>query len=320
MDSLNRRAFLAQSAGAGLALAARAQTPTPADALATRVLGRTGVKVTVLGLGTAPIGEARGDLQEAIRTFGEVLDRGVTYVDTARSYGFAEEALSHLLPTRRDKLFLVTKLWTDSGATAERLLADSLRTLKVDHVDLVHIHNIGNKNLDKVLAPDGILACLQRAKQAGKLRFVGVSGHEQPPKFVKMVETGQIDVLMAVMNYADRCTYNFEEQVLPACRERNVGVAAMKVYAGIRGGFPNHRKGGVGCVTPPERLAQALAYALDLPGVATAVVGPFTREQAIANVELARRYQPLSAAARAELLAYGQELAAKLGPRYGPAK
>ncbi|MDY0165485.1 MAG: hypothetical protein RBS80_03020 [Thermoguttaceae bacterium] len=92
----------------------------------------------------------------------------------------------------------------------------------------------------------------------------------------------------------------------------------MKVYVGIKGGFPNHRRGHVGCVTEPERLPHALAYALDLEGVGAAVVGPYTMEEALANVEIARRYEPLTAHQRDALLAYGRELAAELGPRYGP--
>jgi predicted aldo/keto reductase-like oxidoreductase len=145
-----------------------------------------------------------------------------------------------------------------------------------------------------------------------------MSGHARPPRFLRMLETDQIDVMMAVMNYADRHIYNFEGAVLPECRKRNVGVVAMKVYAGIKGGFPYHKKGWVGCATPPERLEKALAYALDLEGVSVANVGPFTLEQAVQNVEFARRYQPLTTAARDELLAFGKELATTLGPRYGP--
>lgn len=205
-----------------------------------------------------------------------------------------------------------------AAAAAEKSLTESLRRLKVENVDLVHIHHVGGKDLDKVLAKDGVLEYLVRQKQAGKLRFIGMSGHASPPRFLRMLETGQMDVMMAVMNYADRNIYDFEGKVLPECRKQNVGVAAMKVYAGIKGGFPNHKKGGVGCVTPPERLPQALAYALDLEGVSIAVVGPFTLEQALQNVEFARKYKPLTDVERNDLLAFGKELAPKLGPRYGP--
>jgi aryl-alcohol dehydrogenase-like predicted oxidoreductase len=283
-----------------------------------RVLGRTGAKVTILGLGTAPLGEARVEIAQAARVFAEVIDRGVNYVDTARGYGIAEEALGQVLPARRDRVFLVTKCWTDSGAQAQKSFEESLRTLKTDHVDLVHIHHVGGKDLDRVLAKDGILEYLLQQKEAGKTRFIGISGHARPPRFLKMLETGQIDVLMAVMNYADRNIYDFESKVLPECRKRKVGVVAMKVYAGIKGGFPNHPRGWVGCNTPPELLPKALAYALDLEGVCVANVGPFTMEQAIQNVEFARQYKALTEEEREGLLGYGKQLALTLGPRYGP--
>jgi predicted aldo/keto reductase-like oxidoreductase len=318
---LPRRSFLrcAVVTGAGFMLTGTSLNRAAAagGVLPTRVLGRTKAAITILGLGTAPIGEARVEPKEAERIFGEVMDQGVNYIDTARIYGHAAE-LSGLLPSRRDRLFLVTKVWTDSGATAQKLLEESLRTLKVDHVDLVHIHNMGDKSVDRVLARDGVLEYLLRQKAAGKLRFIGLSGHARPPRFLPVLETGQIDVVMPVMNYADRNTYDFEGTVLPECRKRNVGVVAMKVYAGIKGGFPNHRKASVGCATPPERLPLAMAYALDLEGVSAAVVGPFTLAQALQNVEFARRYRPLTRAEREDLLAYGRELAASLGPRYGP--
>jgi len=316
-----RREFLQTTAlaGAGLALGAALPARAADDGpLPKRVLGRTKAEVTILGLGTAPLGEARGDPKEAEKIFGEVMDRGVNYIDTARIYGIAEEVLGNLVPARRDKLFLVTKCWVETAADAEKALTESLTRLKTDHVDLCHIHHVGGKNIDKVLAADGILEYLVKQKQAGKLRFIGMTGHCSPPKFLKMLETKQIDVMMAVMNYVDRNIYDFESKVLPECRKQNVGVAAMKVYVGIKGGFPNHRKGGVGCVTPPERLQQALAYALDLEGVSVAVVGPFTLEQAIQNVAFARKYKPLTEAERTELLAYGKELAPTIGPRYGP--
>jgi aryl-alcohol dehydrogenase-like predicted oxidoreductase len=123
---------------------------------------------------------------------------------------------------------------------------------------------------------------------------------------------------MCVMNYADRNIYGFESKVLPECRRQNVGVVAMKVYAGIKGGFKNHKKGHVGCATAPRNLPAALAYALDLDGVASAVVGPYTLEQAVQNVEFARKYNPLTEDQRKSLLGDGQELATELGPRYGP--
>jgi aryl-alcohol dehydrogenase-like predicted oxidoreductase len=316
---MRRREFLRRSAWTGLlVLSPAAFRADAAEPLPTRELGRTKEKVTILGLGTAPVGEGPIDTDGAERIFGAALDQGVTFVDTARGYGNAEEALGRLLPKRRDGLFVVTKVWTDSADRAEKSLSQSLRLLKTDHVDLVHIHHVGGKNIEKVLAKDGVLAYLLKQKEQGKLRFIGLSGHCRPPRFLEVLKTGQIDVVMPVMNYADRNIYNFEGTVLPECRRQNVGVVAMKVYVGIKGGFRNHRKGHVGCVTPPELMPQAIAYALDLPGVSVANIGPYTLEHAVHNAEMARKYKPLTQEQHAALLARGQTIAQEIGPRYGP--
>ena len=317
--NFSRRSFLkaAGAGAAGLAWPGWAPAVRTRD-LATRVLGRTGAKVTVLGLGTAPAGEKPLPVDEGARIFGEVLDRGVTYVDTARVYNKAEEMLGQILPKRRDKLFVATKVSVDTAEAAEKSLETSLRLLKIEQVDLVHIHNVGSRNIDKVLAKDGALEYLVGQK-GKKTRFVGCTGHSKASNFLRLLETDQIDVVQCVMNYADRNVYNFEEKVLPAARKHKCGIVAMKVYVGIRGGFKNHRNAGVGCVTTEEWMPSAISYALDLEGVGTALVGPFTVEQGIQNVEFAGRYAPLTEEKRAALLELGKRLAADgLGPRYGP--
>ena len=317
-----RREFL-QGAVAGTTAAVAlpslaAEVKDTVGALPMRILGRTNQKVPILGLGTAPLGEGPVGVEEGIKVFSAAIDRGLRYVDTARIYGNAEEILGHVIPKRRDKLFVVTKVSTDNGAKAQESLDESMRRLKTDHLDLVHIHSIGSKNIDRVLAKGGVLEYLLKQKESGKIRFVGISGHNRPGNFVRMLQTDQIDVMMGVINYADRNIYDFESKVLPEAIKRNVGCIAMKVYVGIKGGFRNHRKGYVGCVTEPARMPQALAYALDLKGVHAAVIGPYTLEQAIQNVEIARRYRPLTEKQRAELLKLGKEIAQEIGPRYGP--
>ncbi|MBN1805160.1 MAG: aldo/keto reductase [Sedimentisphaerales bacterium] len=318
-----RREFLRKSAYIGTALAFGpsiyvTSMASSEDALPMRVLGRTGVKVTILGLGTAPVGEGPVGVQEGIKIFSEAIDRGVNYIDTARIYGNAEEILGHIVPKRRDKLFLVTKVWTDDGQKAESLLSESLRQLKTDYVDLVHIHNVGGKDIDKVLAKDGVLEYLRKEKERGKIRFIGVTSHCRPGRVAHMLETGQIDVAMTVINYADKFTYGFHEKILPAAKKHNVALSAMKVYVGIKGGFPNHRRGYVGCVTEQGRMPDAIAYVLDLEGINVAVVGPYTVEQSIQNVDFAKRYKPLSSEQRARLQESGRQMATELGTRYGP--
>ncbi|MFP4172223.1 MAG: aldo/keto reductase [Candidatus Hydrogenedentota bacterium] len=327
-SAVTRRQFLQRSGmsalGAGLVAQAGWPGGWPAAAaqaadqpLPTRVLGRTGEEVSILGLGTAPVGEGPPDVEEAERVFAAAMDRGVNYIDTGRIYGNAEEGLGHIIPERRNDLFLVTKCWTETADGAEESLDESLRLLNTDYVDLCHIHHIGGKNIDRVLADDGILEYLVKQKEAGKIRFIGLSGHARSSRFLQMLETGEIDVVMTVLNFADRNVYEFESEVLPACRERDVGVVAMKVFAGIRGGFPYHSRGYVGCATHPDYLSRALGYALDLEGVACAVVGPYNVEQAIDNVEMALAYEGLSDTEREEIVEYGEKLAEELGPRYG---
>ncbi len=319
---IKRREFLKKAgyAGVGFALAfvPRRTVADSGGPLPTRILGRTNQRVSVLGLGTAPVGEGPPDVQEGIRIFSEAIDRGVTYVDTARIYGNAEEILGHIIPKQRDKLFVVSKVSADNATRAEQHLTESLRQLKTDYLDLVHIHSVGSKNIDRVLAKDGSLEYLLKQKEKGIVRFIGISGHNRPPNFIRMLQTDQIDVVMCVMNHADRNIYDFESTVLAEARKRHVGCAAMKVYAGIKGGFRNHRNGYVGCATEPAYLPHAMAYALDLEGVSVAVVGPYTVDQAIQNVQFARQYKPLPKEQRATILKYGRKLAETLGPRYGP--
>ena len=323
-NKITRRTFLGKVVGGTTAaiilpnLTAAAEKSKSGDALARRVLGRTKEKVTILGLGTAPVGEGPLDVEEGIKIFGAAIDRGVNYIDTARIYGNAEEILGHVIPKKRDKLFVVTKVSTHQAAEAEKSLAESMRRLNTDYLDLVHIHSIGGKNIDRVLTKDGALDFLLKQKEKGKIRFIGISGHNRPANFVRMIKTDQIDVIMCVMNYADRNIYDFETRVLPEARKRNVACVAMKVYVGIKGGFRNHRKGYVGCVTEPALMPQAISYALDLKGVSVAVVGPYTLEHSIQNVGFAKKYKPLSKNQLSDLMKLGKKLAPDLGPRYGP--
>jgi hypothetical protein len=313
-DVLKRAAW----AGLGVTILPRLVRSQSADLLPTRALGKTGAKVTLLGLGTAPVGETRLPVADGARIFAETLDRGVNYIDTARVYGLAEEMLGEVLPKRRDRLFVATKVSADTAEGAQKHFEESLRLMKIDHVDLLHIHNVGSRNVDKVLGPGGALEYVLKMKESGKTRFVGITGHSKASHFQRILESGKIDVVQCVMNYADRNTYNFEETVLPHARKAGCGVIAMKVYVGIKGGFKNHRNAGVGCVAEPERMPKALAYALDLEGVSLALIGPFSVEQTVQNVGFARAYKPLEAGDREALLAHGKEIAPGLGARYGP--
>lgn len=167
--------------------------------------------------------------------------------------------------------------------------------------------------------PDGVFTWLLKQKEAEKCRFVGISGHNLPGRFPSFLETGEVDVIMVALNFADRHTYNFEETVLPIAREHHAGIVAMKVY-----GAPSPKTGSWGNPgakpnVGEENLESAVRYALGLPGVATVNLGVHTVEQLRRNVEIVKQYQPLGAEEEVKLASLGRQFAADWGEHFGPA-
>ncbi|MCS7223807.1 MAG: aldo/keto reductase [Armatimonadetes bacterium] len=305
----SRREFLKNLSA--LSLSGLAQQPSKADPMPKRILGRTGVAVPVLGLGFGTVGTGLNEAQ-ALSLMEAALDLGVTYWDTAPTYSRAQEYMGKIVPKVRDRIFLVTKTATQDGDRALQILENSLRTLKTDWVDLVHIHNIGDYDPDRVLGKGGVLEGLRKAQKRGWLRFIGLSGHLRPSRFAQVLKSGEFDVIMPAVNFADRFTYDFESKVLPIARKEKAGIVAMKVMAGPRRGYgsPN-----------PARLADyassAIRYALTLPGVACAVVGMFTIDELEQNTQVARHFQPLSPEEHQRLATIGRQLALRWGSHYG---
>jgi len=271
----------------------------------------------MLTLGTAPTGFTKPPSpQHVADCVNAAIDLGVNFIDTARLYDVAEEGVGLGLGRRRKDVFLATKVMADTVADAERSFSQSLRLLKTDHVDLLYFHHVGDRKVEIADGAEGVFTWILKQKKAGKTRFAGISGHNRPHKFLRLLESGEVDVLMAALNFVDRHTYNFEEKVLPVARKHEVGVVAMKVFGGSRNGnYPDPK-------CPPqldvEHLELAVRYALGLPGVATLNIGVHNVEQLRKNVEMVRRYQPLTAYEQAKCLALGKELATLWGQHLGP--
>ena len=323
--SLSRRSFL-QGVGGGAMLvhsgvAARAADAATAHDLPRRVLGRTKLEVSALTLGTWPSGKCDAmDTPKVEALVREALDLGINYIDAARAYDNAEEAIGRAVRGRRDQVVLATKVWADTEDEARASFEESLRLLQTDYVDLLYIHSMGDRDAKKVMASDGSLQYVLRQKKAGKARFVGLSGHCRPENFVPVIETGDMDVVLMAMNFVDRHIYGFEDKVLPAARKQKMGIACMKVFGGMLGGF------GVadGPDTGPQMgrgkrlLRNAVRYSLGLPDVATLVIGCHTAEQVRQNVAWVKDYQPLTEQEYSELARIGRDRAPKWGPRFGP--
>ena len=182
------------------------------------VLGRTGLTVTRLGIGGAYCETADG--------YRAALDCGVTYVDTARAYrdGDDEEVIGSAIQGRRDDLVLATKTVQRDAAGARADLEASLRLLRTDRIDIYQIHNLNDpSHLEQVLAPGGAMEAVQKAREQGLVRFVGVTGHEWP-QIARVVDTGLFDTVLCWYNCAMK---EPEETVFPAAAAHTTGVVIM---------------------------------------------------------------------------------------------
>jgi aryl-alcohol dehydrogenase-like predicted oxidoreductase len=246
--------------------------------LPTRQLGATGVTVPIIGYGTAPLGKEKNATREqAARCLNLAIDRGINYLDTSPDYG-SEPHVGEVMRTRRDEVFLATKVNRRSKEGVLEEIKESLQRLQTDHVDLVQVHAVSAwADLEQALAPDGAVAALEEARQQGLIRFIGITGHARPEILGHAIMQYPFDTVLVALGLADRLITSPETFTLPRAVERNVGVIAMKVFA--------H-----GAVTSRE---QALRYTLGLPGVSLAILGMDNEKQIEEAVRLAAAYQPL---------------------------
>lgn len=275
-NTCSRRDLLT-AAGAAAAHLVLDEEALAAGRLPQRVLGKTGVRLPILGFGTAPCG-IRRDIEKGVELYNAALDLGVTYFDTAPTntgYGRAQEQLGYLFKSRRKDVFLVTKVHESGADAALRLLEKNLKEMRTDRADLVHAHSLGSLDMNTALGKNGVFAALQKAKREGLTRFIGVSGHHRPARFLRVLQEVDLDVIMCAVNFADRHTYGFETRVFPEAAKRNVGIVAMKVFGGM-----NHAENAMSNSKMPRiHHDQGFRYALSTAGVDLAVVGMSTLEE-----------------------------------------
>jgi aryl-alcohol dehydrogenase-like predicted oxidoreductase len=294
----------AASAGAGEAPLASVKVPDVA-------LGRTGARVSRLGIGCAYFQRKQVTPDDVRATLHRALELGVNYLDTAPTYGspetgFAEEKMGPTIAEIRDKVFLVTKTEEPTYEGTWKLLRQSLKRMRTDRVDLVHLHNFGDEKLwgdhKLVFGDDGAMAALREAKRQGVVRFIGASGHLHPTRFHEALDSGEIDVLMNAVNFVVRHTYDFEHRVWSRARHMGIGLVAMKVLGGAareQGGFKLDEK----------YYEQAIRYALSVPGIAVAVIGLENVAELEKAASVVARAKPLSSEEDLALARIGLELA-----------
>ena len=307
---MERRDFLkclgsAAALGAADALLAD-EKPAAPDApkrppLPTRILGKTGVKLSAMALGgVAGMQRPRSRDFDPAALAEAALDLGITYFDTAPAYsnGQSESNYGEVIARRRKEVFLATKTGERTYDGAMRSIEQSLKRLRTDHVDLLQIH--GTNRTEDLAAwgkPGGVLTALNKLRDQKVTRLIGVTGHESADVMRRAIEMYQFDTILTTFNPTPK-RKEYLEKVLPLAIRKQMGILAMKVMGGALGslatgnpvkndGAPNHDD------APQQADAAALVrYVLGLP-IAAAIVGTGSLEQLRINVAAARDLPPL---------------------------
>src|SRR5246127_5183306 len=262
----------------------------PTSGIPLRKFGRHDVKVSALGFGGHHLGDAE-NVQVAMRLVQEAVDNGITFFDNCWEYhvGKSENWMGMGLKGRRDKVFLMTKVCTHGreAMLAMQMLEQSLRRFRTDHLDLWQIHGVCFENDPELfIRPNGAAEALRKAKEQGKVRFVGFTGHKDPTIHMKMIETGfPFDSVQMPLNAFDANFHSFQEIVLPEVNRRGMAALGMKPFSGH----------GDPIVQGDVSAEEALRYAMSLP-VATTITGIDKPEVLRQNLKIALGFTPMTAA------------------------
>lgn len=287
---ISRREFI-ETVGVGAAAATTilslkdlAAAMPEKNVLPSRELGRTGAKVSILAFGCGSRFLMYKE-EDASAILNRAIDSGITYLDSAYSYGDGESEtrVGRVMSTRRKDVWLATKIPDRTRDEFLRRLEASLKRLQTDHVDLVHIHSLGQADdLAKIEAKGGALEGLMQAREQKMARFVGMTSHTNGEVMAQAIQRHDLDCVQMALN-ASR-NGRFEELALPAANAKKLGIIAMKVTG---------QEFLVGEGAGKADMTSLLRYSMSLP-VTTAVVGMPKPEMLAHNVEVARTFSPLN--------------------------
>jgi predicted aldo/keto reductase-like oxidoreductase len=278
----------------------------PNGSIPYRTLGHTGEKVSIVGIGGHHIGRAIVSETESIQIIRTALDSGVNFLDNCWDYNNGQSEIrmgKALRDGYREKAFVMTKIDGRTKESAAKQIDESLRRLQTDRIDLIQFHEVIRMNdPDRIFAPGGGMEAALDAKKAGKLRYLGFTGHKSPQIHLHMLETASkngftFDTVQMPLNVMDAHFDSFEKLVLPVLVEKNIGVLAMKTM-----GDGNFLRSGV--VTPIE----CLHYSMSLPS-SVVITGCDSMRILDQALNAARSFAPMSESARADLLAKTAKIA-----------
>ncbi len=253
-------------------------------AIPTRILGRTGQSVSLLGLGGEGVLRTFGQDQDASALINRALDLGITYCESARAYSGSEAYYGKALGERRRQIFLASKSHNRDKKGALAHLHETLTKMKTDHLDLWQVHDVREEeDIAGIFGLGGALEAFVQAKKQGKTRFIGVTGHHDPAIIRKCIELFDFDTVLMPVNPAEQQYKSFVENVLPLAREKNMGIIGMKVYA----------RGSVSRLPGYASMEPFLRFALSQP-VSNVVIGCDDIAQLEQNVKFAGSFKPMT--------------------------
>jgi predicted aldo/keto reductase-like oxidoreductase len=299
---LTRRRFL--EAAALVPVVAPVLHAEESAKLPTRVLGKTGIVVPIVGFGSGSRFMMYAEEDKALEALNHALDLGITYIDTAHSYGNgkSEERIGKLMGARRRDVTLATKLSARTADDAKRQIELSLKRLQTDHLDVLHIHALASlDDLAKIEASDGILKALYAARDQKITRAIGITCHADPVALKTALERHEFDCTQMALNAAmarmaegqggmkatPMREGGFEELALPVAVRKQMGVIGMKIF-------------GQEQILDAAPIASLLRYTLSLP-VSLTSLGMPKLEYVTRNAEIARTFKPMSEAERRDL-------------------
>lgn len=254
-----------------------------------RELGRTGLTVSIVGFGGGHCVRPEIDEKKTVRLIQEAIDAGVTFMDNAWEYagGESERRMGIALEGRRDKVVLMTKVCGRDRNTAAQQLEDSLRRLRTDVIDVWQFHEVNYDNdAEWIFRADGAIEAAVAARDAGKVRFIGFTGHKSPHILARMLaQDFEWDTCQMPLNVPDAHYRSFQKELLPVLQERGIGVIGMKSL------------GGRGQIVRELGLSaeECRGYALSLP-ISTLVCGIQSDADLHQDLTIARDFKPYSAA------------------------
>ncbi len=302
-----RRQFLETSVGTIVAgsLLSSAWAAEIRNGIPYRTLGNTGEKVSCIGLGGYHLGK-QSDEQESIRIIRAGLDEGINFLDNCWDYNDGESEIrmgKALRDGYRQKAFLMTKIDGRTKKGSARQIDESLRRLQTDHVDLLQFHEvIRDTDPDRIFSAGGGMEAAVEAREKGKLRYIGFTGHKSPDIHLKMLETAfahkfTLNTVQMPLNVMDAHHDSFEKKVLPVLVKHNIGVLGMKPM-------------GDSLILQSKTVepVECLQYALNLP-TSVVITGCDSLPILQQALKVARTFQPLTQTQVAALLAKTEKAA-----------